>query len=51
MFAVRRLRELGATTGDPSLYERICLVDLTKAYDSVNYTLLWAVLQRLRVPH
>ena len=43
MFVVRRLQELGRKEGVP-LYT--CFVDLQKAYDSVNRSLLWVVLAR-----
>ena len=47
MFVVRRLYELGQKKDTP-LY--LCFIDLTKAYDSVDRTLLWAVLVRFCVP-
>ena len=46
MFAVRRLQEL-ARKKDTPLY--LCFVDLTKAHDSVDRTLLWDVLARFGV--
>ena len=47
MFVVRRLQEL-ARKKDTPLF--MCFVDLTKAYDSVDRTLLWTVLARFGVP-
>ena len=47
MFVVRRLQEL-ARKKDTSLY--MCFIDLTKAYDSVDRSLLWDVLARFGVP-
>ena len=47
IFVVRRLRQL-ARKKSTLLY--MCFVDLTKAYSSVDRTLLWAVLARFRVP-
>ena len=47
MFVVRRLQEL-ARKEDTPLY--LCFIDLTKAYDSVDRTLLWDVLARFDVP-
>ena len=47
MFVVRRLKELGRTS-NTSL--EICLIDLAKAYDSVDRVLLREVLARFRVP-
>ena len=41
MFVIRRLQELARKKRIP-LY--VCLIDLTKAYDSVDRTLLWTVL-------
>ena len=46
MFVVRRLQEL-AQKNTP-LY--LCFIDLTKAYDPVDRTLLWDVLARFGVP-
>ena len=46
MFVVRRLHELARK--DTPLY--LCFIDLTKAYDSVDRTLLWDVLARFGVP-
>ena len=45
MFAVRRLQELGRKARVPLF---LCFIDLQKAYDSVDRTLLWQVLARLR---
>ena len=47
MFVIRRLQELARKNRIP-LY--VCLIDLTKAYDSVDRTLLWTVLARFGVP-
>ena len=46
MFVVRRLQELARK--DTPLY--LCFIDLTKAYDSVDRTVLWDVLARFGVP-
>ena len=47
MFAIRRLQKLALKKRIP-LY--VCFIDLTKAYDSVDRTLLWSVLARFGVP-
>ena len=47
MFAVRRLQELGRKARVALL---LCFIDLQKAYDSVDRTLLWQVLARLGTP-
>ena len=47
MFVIRRLQELARKKRIP-LYA--CFNDLTKAYDSVDRTLLWTVLARFGVP-
>ena len=47
MFVIRRLQELARKKRIP-LYVRF--IDLTKAYDSVDRTLLWTVLARFGVP-
>ena len=47
MFVIRRLQELAGKKRIP-LYVRF--IDLTKAYDSVDRTLLWTVLARFGVP-
>ena len=47
MFVVRRLQELGRTSGT-SL--EIYFIDLAKAYDTVDRVLLWEVLARFGVP-
>ena len=47
MFVIRRLQELARKKQIP-LY--VCFIDLTKAYDSVNRTLLWTALVRFGVP-
>ena len=47
IFVVRRLQEL-ARKEDTPLY--LCFIDLTKAYDSDDRTLLWDVLARFGVP-
>ena len=48
MFVIRRLQELARKKRIP-LY--VCFIGLTKAYDSVDGTLLWTVLARFSVPH
>ena len=48
MFMILRLQELARKKQIP-LY--VCLIDLTKAYDSVDRTLLRTVLARFGVPH
>ena len=47
MFVERRLQKL-ARKKDTPLY--LCFIDLTKAYDSVDRTLLWNALARFGVP-
>ena len=47
MFVIRRLQELARKKRIP-LY--VCFIDLTKAYDCVDRTLLWTVLARFGVP-
>ena len=47
IFVIRRLQELAWKKRIP-LY--VCFIDLTKAYDSVDRTLLWTVLARFGVP-
>ena len=47
IFAVRRLQELGRKARVPLF---LSFIDLQKAYDSVDRTLLWQVLARLRAP-
>ena len=47
MFVIRRLQKLARKKRIP-LY--VCFTDLTKAYDSADRTLLWAVLARFGVP-
>ena len=47
LFVIRRLHEL-ARKKRISLYG--CFIDLTKAYDSVDRTFLWAILARFGVP-
>ena len=48
MFKIRRLQELTRKKQVP-LY--VCFIDLNKAYDSVDRTLLWTVFARFGVPH
>ena len=47
MFVIRRLQELARKKRIP-LY--VCFIDLTRAYGSVDRTLLWAVLACFGVP-
>ena len=47
MFVIRRLQELARKKRIP-LY--VCFIDLTKAYDPVDRTLLWTALARFGVP-
>ena len=47
VFVIHRLQELARKKRIP-LY--VCFIDLTKAYDSVDRTLLWTVLARFSVP-
>ena len=47
MFMIRRLQELAQKKRIP-LY--VCFIDLTKAYNSADRTLLWTVLARFGVP-
>ena len=47
MFVIRRFQKLTRKKRVP-LY--VCFIDLTKAYDSVDRTLLWTVLTRFGVP-
>ena len=47
VFAVRRLQELGRKARVPLF---LCFIDLQKAYDSVDRTLLWQVLARFGTP-
>ena len=47
MFLVRRLQELGRKEGVPSY---TCFVDLQKAHDFVDHSLLWILLSRFGVP-
>ena len=47
MFVIYRLQELARKKRIP-LY--VCFIDLTKAYDSIDRTLLWTVLVRFSVP-
>ena len=47
MFVVRRLQEVGRRAG-VSLY--MCFIELQKAYDTGDRTLLWQVLIRIGVP-
>ena len=47
IFVVRRLQEIRRRAGG-SLF--MCFIDLHKAYDIVEHTLLWQVLTRIGVP-
>ena len=47
-FVIRRLQELARKKRIPLC---ICFIDLTKAYDSVDRTLLWAALAHFGVPY
>ena len=47
MFAVRQLQELGRKARVPLF---VCFIDLQKAYESVDRTLLWQVLARFGAP-
>ena len=47
MFAVRRLQELGRKA---RVSLCLCFIDLQKAYDSVDRSLLWEILARYGVP-
>ena len=47
MFVVRRLQEIGREAG-VSLF--MCFIDLQKASDTVDRTLLWQVLTRIGIP-
>ena len=49
MFAVRRLQELGRIARVP-LFLFLCFIDLQKAYDSVDHTLLRQVLACFGTP-
>ena len=46
MFVIRQLQELARKKRIPL---DVCFIDLTKAYDSVDRTLLWTVLARFGV--
>ena len=47
MFVIRRLQELALEKRIP-LY--VCFIDLTKAYESIDQTLLWTVFAHFGVP-
>ena len=47
MFAVRRLQELGRKA---RVQLCLCFIDLQKAYDPVDRSLLWQILARYGVP-
>ena len=47
VFVVRRLQEIGRKAG-VSFF--MCFIDLQKAHDTVDRTLLWQVLTRIGVP-
>ena len=46
MLAVQRLQKLGRKTRVPLF---LCFIDLQKAYDSANRTLIWQMLARFEV--
>ena len=48
MFVIRRLEEL---VWKKRILLYVCFIDLTKAYDSVDRTLLWTVFAGIGVPH
>ena len=45
IFVARRLQEVGRKAG-PGVSLFMCFIDLQKAYDTVDCTLLWQVLTR-----
>ena len=47
MFVVSRLQEVRRKTGVPLV---MCFIDLQKAYDTVDRTLLWQALTRIGIP-
>ena len=47
MFVVRRLQEIGRKAG---MFLLMCFIDLQKAYDTVDRTLLWQVFTRIGSP-
>ena len=47
MFVIRRLQELARKRRIPL---DVCFIDLSKAYDSIDRTLVWTVLARFGVP-
>ena len=47
MFEARRLQDIGRK---PGVYFFMCFMDLQKAYDTADRTLMWEVITRIGVP-